>query len=259
MAIHRTTSERGLLANLVFRSVLLLSAAALLPYSTQAAAGKIRIAKAGWSQKTSQLTIKGKATNDDGPVSIYDINGRWLGSSEAGSFSLNLARADLVAVPCAIRVVSGATESIKSVKGAPKSCAKAPTCRIEDPAPGTVLQAGVDTPFTAVAATKDRKAQPLTYEWDFAGGSMGELIAGANPPAYQRPKGLSTTVAFVRDNSHYRVRFIATDAKGRRCEDSVEVVVGTPPSGLPAKVVEQPAPVLGGELDGTKDDVVVMP
>ncbi|QXP88757.1 cytochrome C [Methylococcus capsulatus] len=231
---------------------------ALAPQAVPAAA-KIKIAKTVWSDKAGTLTVAGKAKGGSGAIDIYDINGRWLGSGQGDGFALTLSRSDLAGVPCAVRVRSGDAEVIKAVKGAPKSCAGAPTCSIVNPTEGKAVQAGAETAFEATASTKDPAAQPLKYEWDFAGGAMGELIAGSNPPAYKRPDTLATTVAFVRNDSHYRVRFIATDAKGRRCEDSVEVTVGNPPSGLPGKVAEQPAPKLGGELDGIRGDVVVMP
>jgi hypothetical protein len=146
-----------------------------------------------------------------------------------------------------VRIEAGGTEAVKPVKGAPKSCAGAPVCSIVSPGQGTSLQIGVQSHFEATANSSDPTAQPLKYEWDFAGGAMGH------------PTELMAMPTFIRDNSHYRVRFSATDAKGRRCEDAVEVVVGTPPAGLPDKVSEQPAPKFGGELDGTKGDVVVMP
>ncbi|WP_026597605.1 hypothetical protein [Methylococcus capsulatus] len=231
---------------------------ALAPQAVPAAA-KIKVAKTVWSDKAGTLTVAGKAKGGSGAIDIYDINGRWLGSGQGDGFALTLSRSDLAGVPCAVRVRSGDAEVIKAVKGAPKSCAGAPTCSIVNPPEGKAVQAGAETAFEATASTKDPGAQPLKYEWDFAGGAMGELIAGSNPPAYKRPDTLATTVAFVRNDSHYRVRFIATDAKGRRCEDAIEVLVGNPPSGLPPKVTEQEAPKLGSELAGTKGDVVVLP
>ncbi|QXP82602.1 hypothetical protein [Methylococcus sp. Mc7] len=237
----------------------LLALAVLLAPQAVSAAAKIKIAKAAWSEKAGTLTITGKAKGGTGAVEIYDINGRRLGSGQGGSFAVTLNRQDLAGIPCAVRVQSGDTEVIKPVKGAPKSCAGAPACGIVSPGDGTVLQMGVETHFEATATAKDPAALPFKYEWDFGGGAMGELIAGSYPPAYKRPDALSTRVQFVRNDSRYRVRFVATDAKGRRCEDSVEVMVGNPPSGLPSKVSEQPPPALGGELDGAAGDVVVLP
>ncbi|MEW6038252.1 MAG: multiheme c-type cytochrome [Pseudomonadota bacterium] len=241
----------------LFAGLLLTLAATLTPEAAIAAA-KLKI-KAAWSDKTGTLTVKGSAKGNSGPVDVYDINGRRLGSGEGSSFALTLGRQDIGNVPCAVRIEADGTEAIKLVKRAPKSCAGAPACSIVSPGQGTAVQAGADTHFEATATAKDPAAQPFSYEWDFAGGAMGELIAGSNPPAYKRPDTLSTRVQFVRNDSRYRVRFIATDAKGRRCEDSVEVTVGNPPAGLPAKVAEQEAPKLGSELDGAAGDVVVLP
>jgi len=230
-----------LLAGLAF-----VLSAALAPEAALAAA-KLKIAKAGWSDKTGMLVIKGSAKNISGPVDVYDLNGRRLGSSQGGSFALTLSRQDLADVPCAVRVEAGDVETVKLVKGAPKTCTNAPICSIVTPAEGTALQVGTETHFEATASSTDPAAQPLKYEWDFAGGAWGH------------PTELMAMATFVRDNSSYRVRFAATDAKGRRCEDAVEVTVGMPPSGLPAKVAEQPAPRLGSELEGTAGDLVVLP
>ncbi|QJD29971.1 cytochrome C [Methylococcus geothermalis] len=229
----------------LFAGLLLTLAATLAPEAALAAA-KFKI-KATWSDKAGTLTIKGSAKGNNGPVDVYDINGRRLGSGQGASFALTLARQDLGNVPCAVRIEAGGTEAVKLVKGAPKSCAGVPTCSITSPADGAVLPIGVQSHFQAMANSSDPTAQPLKYEWDFAGGAMGH------------PTDLMAMPTFIRDNSHYRVRFSATDAKGRRCEDAVEVVVGTPPVGLPGKVSEQSAPKFGGELDGAKGDVVVMP
>jgi hypothetical protein len=225
----------------------LLALAVLLAPQAVSAAAKIKIAKAAWSEKAGALTITGKAKNGAGAIDIYDINGRRLGGGQGDSFALKLSRQDLAGIPCAVRVQSGGTGAIKRVKGAPKSCAGVPTCSITSPADGASLQIGVPSHFQAEASSPDPTAQPLQYEWDFAGGAMGH------------PTELMAMPTFIRDNSHYRVRFSATDAKGRRCEDTVEVAVGTPPSGLPAKVPEQEAPRLGSELDGAAGDVAVLP
>ncbi|QXP84406.1 hypothetical protein [Methylococcus sp. Mc7] len=237
------SSHRG---GSLFAGLLLTLAAALAPEAAVAAA-KLKIAKAVWSDKAGTLTVKGSAKGNSGPVDVYDINGRRLGGGQDASFALTLGRQDLGNVPCAVRIEAGGTEAVKLVKGAPKACTGVPTCRITNPAEGASLQIGVQSHFEATANSSDPTAQPLKYEWDFAGGAMGH------------PTELMAMPTFIRDNSRYRVRFSATDAKGRRCEDAVEVVVGTPPAGLPGKVSEQATPKLGGELDGAKGDVVVMP
>ncbi|WP_367026059.1 multiheme c-type cytochrome [Methylococcus sp. ANG] len=238
----------------------LLALAVLLAPQAVSAAAKIKIAKAAWSEKAGALTITGKAKGGTGAVEIYDINGRRLGNGQGGSFAVTLSRQDLAGVPCAVRVQSGEAEVIKAVKGAPKSCSGAPTCSIVNPVQGKAIQAGAETAFEATATAKDPAAQPLKYEWDFAGGSLGVETSGGSPVAvHKKADALAASVSFVLDNTTHRVRFIATDAKGRRCEDAVEIAVGSPPSGLPAKVSEQPAPKLGAELDGSKGDLVVLP
>ncbi|MDD5227218.1 MAG: cytochrome C [Methylococcales bacterium] len=141
---------------------------------------------------------------------------------------------------------------------------KAPTCKILTPKTGVVFTANKDVSFSAQASLKDPIANPLKYEWDFSGGVMGELIPDSNPAVYKRPDGLKTTVQFVRDNARYTVHFSAMDAQKRRCESIIEVVVGTPPTGLPdvsamVKDSQKNAPKTGSELAGTKNDIVVLP
>ncbi|UZR30919.1 multiheme c-type cytochrome [Methylococcus mesophilus] len=232
---------------------------ALVPEAAPAAT-KLKIAKAAWSEKAGTLTIAGKAKGGTGAIDVYDVNGRRLGSGQGDSFALTLSRQDLAGVPCAVRVQSGEAEIIRAVKGAPKSCAGVPTCSIVKPAQGKAVQAGAETAFEATATAKDPAAQPFKYEWDFAGGSLGVEASGGSPVAvHKKADALAASVSFVLDNTTHRVRFIATDAKGRRCEDAVEIAVGSPPAGLPSKVSEQPAATFGSELDGMKGDLVVLP
>ena len=141
---------------------------------------------------------------------------------------------------------------------------KMPVCTILSPKTGATFSANQNVSFAAQATLKDQTASPLTYDWDFSGGVFGELIKNSNPPAYKRPDGLKTTVQFVRDNARYTVHFSAMDAQNRRCESTIEVVVGTPPTGLPdvsALVTESQknAPKLGKSLNGKEGDVVVLP
>jgi hypothetical protein len=118
--------------------------------------------------------------------------------------------------------------------------------------------------FAAKVTLKDKTASPLTYEWDFSGGVFGELIPNSNPPAYKRPEGLKTNVQFVRDNARYAVHFSAMDAKNRRCESTINVVIGTPSTGLPniSKMVsdsQKNAPKSGSQLGDKTGDIVVLP
>ena len=141
--------------------------------------------------------------------------------------------------------------------------AKAPTCKILKPKTKAIFSINKDVSFSAQATLKDKTASPLRYEWDFSGGVFGELIPNTNPPSYKRPEGLKTTVQFVRDNATYKVHFSAMDAQNRRCESVIDVVVGTLPK-LPdiSKLVtesQKNAPKNGNELDGKKNDVVVLP
>ncbi|NJD08773.1 MAG: cytochrome C [Methylococcaceae bacterium] len=220
-----------------------------------AAKAKITISKAIW--KGSALTVSGRFTKGAAgtPVELYDLSGRLLGTGgldDRHKFSFPALAAERPELLCGVRVKVGELSTIKPVKGAGKDCNRVPACQITAPAGGTNLTVGQETDFTATAKLKDKKAGPLKYEWDFAGGAMGH------------PTELAAKASFVRNNSRYRVRFSATDAKGRRCEDLIEVTVGTLPA-APEKVAglaqkaQQDAPKLGNQLDGSKGKVVVLP
>ena len=238
--------------------VLIVSLILSISTAHAAAKPKLVLTKASWSAKKSQLLIKGAIKKGDlaAPIVIYDLNGRRLAEATGSPFTLTLSGQALASIPCSIRVESGNLESVKKVIGSPKSCLKAPTCQILSPLDADVIKANQSIVFEARANLKNKRAGSLKTEWDFAGGVMQTDAQRTN---LHNENNLKTDAVFVRDNSRYRVRFIATDAKNRRCEDSVEVVVGTPPSGLPTKVAEQTKPELGNELAGILDDLVVLP
>jgi len=234
--------------------VILTGLLAGLPCDAEAA--QLRLSKAQWLAKKATLTISGKLSKADAGagVELYDVNGRFLGAptlSSKGKFSLSLNQDALPAIPCGIRAKSGDLDALKSVTGAPKSCRKAPQCSIATPLEGAQLSVNQATDFKATVSLKDKKTTIVSQEWDFAGGAL-------QTEAF-RKSGAETSATFVRDNSNYRVRFVATDSNGRRCEDAVNIAVGNPPGELPAKVSEQTAAGLGAELDGVLDDLVVLP
>ncbi len=220
-------------------------------------AAKLKLTKTQWLAKKQSLTVTGKLSQAaaGAGVELYDVNGRLLGIpvlSNKGAFSLTLKGNELPSVPCAIRAQSGSTELLKPVVGAPKSCNKVTTCSITEPVEGAAnLTVNQPVNFKAQVKPKGKGVTVVSQEWDFAGGALQKEPF--------RKSGLETTATFVRDNSTYRVRFVATDSKGQRCEDSITVAVGTPPTGLPNKVSEQATPKFGAELDGVKGDLVVLP
>ncbi|NJD07412.1 MAG: cytochrome C [Methylococcaceae bacterium] len=244
--------------------VRLLATALLVSVASGAAAKpKLSIGKAKWRNGHLLVSGSGPKSMKAASVELYDSSGRLLGTQAAQgrrfSFSLTPDRAELL---CAVQVKAGGLTTTRPIAGAPnKDCGKAPQCRILSPTPGAAaLTVGTEVSFSASAKLKDKKAGPLQLEWDFGGGAMGEdPTPDRIVQAYRKPDTETATVRFVRDNSRYRVRFSATDAKKRRCEDSVEVVVGTAPAGLPDQVAEPPAPALGSQLSGIKDDYVVLP
>lgn len=209
-----------------------------------AAEAGIRITQAKWSKAAGKLIVKGKA-DDASPVELVDSSGRQLGvvTPTGNKFQFRIG-VDHPEWLCGVRVRSGDAAATRAVAGVPnRNCRKAPQCQITAPATGAVLSAFQPVAFKASAKLKDRKAGPLYLEWDFGGGA-------------KRMYGQEGTTTFERDNSRYQVRFTAWDGKKRYCEDQITVTVGTPPSGLPAKVAEQPAPALGAGLSG---DTVVLP
>ncbi|NJD05534.1 MAG: hypothetical protein FIA97_03420 [Methylococcaceae bacterium] len=243
----------------------------------EAQAAPLGLSSAIWSAKKGELTIRGKLAKaaEGASVDLYDINGRRLGSpalSAKGSFSLRIAGDELVGVPCAVRAQSGDLDKVKPVAGAPKFCKQTPRCQIT--APGADFATPVNTPVQFTASVQLPKSiNNPKYEWDFAGGAMGEELTDTGlVKTYKRPDSLEASVAFVRDNSRYRVRFVVTDGDANlsmgspqyRCEDSVEIVVGTAPD-VPPGVAPMAADALsstpkkGSEANGEAGDLVVLP
>lgn len=132
------------------------------------AASKLKISKALWSAKNQQLEIKGalKGVADFTPVELLDINGKRLGTVTDKTFSFIISSKQLTMVPCAIRAQAGGLEVVKPVAGAPKDCAKAPSCKILNPI-NPQLTANTLVDFLASAKLRDKKAGPLKYEWEF--------------------------------------------------------------------------------------------
>ena len=201
----------------------------------------------GWTQaapkvsqalydKSGRLVVKGKSS---GPVQLYDADqDQWLASSPPGKFTFRLG--DLPQSPCLVRLEDDQGAVIKKVRSKTKCAATdlPPRCNILSPASDVTITFGDSLRFAGGAVDPNQTA--LRYEWDFAGGASARpLTADAGDIKFN-----------LRDNTEYRVRFIATDVSGRRCADSVKVTVGTPPV-TPAKVAEQAAPGVPGAGDGS--------
>ena len=244
---------------------------ALTSNLADAAAAKVSISSAVWSATNGSLKVKGKLTNaTKNIVDLYDSSGRLLASTTVDNATHKFEATitdDRPELLCSVSAkADGAKVVSKPIGGIDKkNCGKTPVCKITSPASGVSgLEINKDVAFSATATLKDKKAGPLQYEWDFSGGVMGELIPKSNPPAYKRPEGLKTTVQFVRNDASYQVHFSATDGQKRRCEDTITVAVGTPPTDLPnvsalVSSANQSAPKKGSQLEGKADDVVVLP
>jgi hypothetical protein len=218
--------------------------------SPWAATGAVTLTEA--TLAAGKLSVRGTAPKG-APVELYDLNGRRLWTGRKANFAVTLTPAELASVPCSVRAESAGSEAVLPVAGAPADCRKAPSCKILAPVAGTGFKVGQPAAFKA-QVTGGKSAWPITYQWDWAGGAMGHPSGTLNKAA-----PVKAQAAFLLDDSVHRVRFIATDAEGRRCEDAVEVAVGHPPAGLPSKVKEQPAASFGAELAGQADDVAVLP
>jgi hypothetical protein len=255
----------------LFCSIMATSAYAATPKSS------LTVSSASWSAKSNTLSVHGKIQHSTvgAAVELFDINGRRLGTPSVdskGGFSLTLTGNQLSAVPCQVRAQSGDLEKTKPVSGAPNTCSKTLACQITAPLTGHVAE--VNTPVQFNAAVKLPKTiKHPKYEWDFAGGAMGEELTNTGlVKTYKRPDSTQASVAFVRNNSRYRVRFSVVDGDASpsvgtpqyRCEDSVDIVVGVAPDvppGVPTMAATSvaSAPAKGSENNGTAGDLVVLP
>ncbi|NJD06454.1 MAG: cytochrome C [Methylococcaceae bacterium] len=223
----------------------------------------------------NSLTVTGKLSKSPATVvDLYDSSGRPLGQATVDGnrrFSFSKADVDRPELLCSVRAKTGDAAGAAVVKGRAKACAKAPVCKILSPVGTLPAQFDTDVGFKAQAGLKDRSAKPLRMEWDFAGGSMGEAQTSSAELSYRKADGKTAKVRFIRDNTRYRVRFTAWDNQQRYCEDSVTVVVGTPPDVLDAfqdtaqsvKSLAQnsadSAPVAGSARNAPDGGLVVLP
>ncbi|WP_150050575.1 cytochrome c3 family protein [Methylomonas rhizoryzae] len=253
---------------------------------------KLTVSSAVISKKTGSLTVKGQfslgkgdSMPQDSELQLLHGEGGALGDGSGSSlfslatdgksrkqkFSFSVPKQQLADKPCTVTVVGAELSASKKVAGAPKDCGLTPVCKIVTPSlpkggEFASYTAGQLVNFVGSAKLKNKKAAPLSYEWDFSGGAVGETMERGNGLFYRdgHPDTASANVTFVRDNSYYRARFAATDAAGRRCEAAITVKVGEPPN-PPDSVIAmaaasaKTAPLRGSELDGAGDDVVVIP
>lgn len=259
---HRLSTRKGRIG-LLFVALLLLFSSFLAE-----AAAPLVISKAAYNKKTNTLNITAKVNVLSGALSVLHGAGGILVSRDVtpGKQTFSIPLTPGLQTPCSVELKLGDQAVSKKVAGAPIACMKIPDCKILTPKDSIDVQANTLVPFKGLAKLKDKKAAPLRYEWDFAGGAMGEVIPNSQPTAYKRPDTTNTSVAFVRDNASYRVRFTAWDKKNRYCEASVMVNVGTPPTTAELPDVstlvteaQKSAAKQGSQLAGNKDDVVVLP
>ena len=230
--------------------------------------------------KGSFATATGEAMPQDAQLQLLHGEGGVLASkavvantkkNNKQSFNFTIPSEQLNDKPCAVDVsIDGASIS-KKVSGAPKDCGLTPVCKITVPTlpkgqDAIVIETGKLANFKGSAQLKDKKAAPFKYEWDFSGGAIGQPMENVKGLFYHdgHPNSQEANVTFIRDNSYYRARFSATDAKGHRCEAGLMLKVGEPMAALDsvkamADASVNAAPLRGNELDGKADDVVVLP
>ncbi len=219
----------------------------------------LTIKSAVYNKKAAKLTVKTVVKNTTGLLTLLHGKGGVLGQTRDNKHTFSIPLAQLGDIPCQVEVRLGDLKVNRTVKGASADCKKVPICTVLSPVENASAAYNQNTPFEAQVILKDKKAGPIHYEWDFAGGVMGH-------PSGQLPGtgNVKADATFVRNNSRYRVRFTATDALGRRCESSVNVVVGTLPAGLPnieplAEAAQQSAPSKANALQKAAGERVVLP
>ncbi len=157
-------------------------------------------------------------------------------------------------VPCEVRAESGDSFDVSSVANSPADCDgepppppppaenQPPECMIVLPDTNVSITLGGSVYFEGEATDPD--GDPMTYEWDFGGG------ADVRPTVL-----IPGDVLFDVTNGSFLAAFIVTDGQGARCTDQLLVNVGSPPTGLPPKVAEQPEP--GTPAAGNGENVVL--
>jgi hypothetical protein len=227
-----------------------------------AAKPSLTIKSAAYNKKTASLVVNTTGNVGGGLLSLIHSQGGVLGQSSDSEHIFTISQAQLGEIPCQVEARVGELKVSKVVAGASAECKKVPVCKLLTPASNISIDANVSTRFEAQVTLKDKKAAPLTIEWDFAGGAMSHpferLLKNGKPVSSGK---VSTEASFIRDNSRYHVRFAAIDKLGRRCESGTYVSVGTPPTAQPdstplALESQRSQPPRGSGLTG---DTVVMP
>lgn len=217
-----------------FQRLVLLLLAFSLAQAASASKLPLSIKSAVYNKKTASLEVK-TVSKQAGVQSLIHSQGGLLGQSSDSEHQFSIPLAELGDIPCQVELRLGDSKVSKAVIGAPADCKKAPTCKLLSPAANSKLPANTPISFEAQVALKDKKAAPLTIEWDFAGGAMTHpferLLKNGKPITRAN---VSHQASFVRDNSRYYVRFSAMDSQGRRCENGIYVDVGNPPD-LPSQ------------------------
>lgn len=196
-----------------------------------AAKPSLTIKSAAYNKKTASLVVKITGNSGGGLLSLIHSQGGVLGQTSDSEHIFTIPQAQLGEIPCQVEARVGELKVSKAVAGASAECKKVPICKLLTPAGNIAVNTNTPTRFEAQVVLKDKKAAPLTIEWDFAGGAMSHpferLLKDGKPITSGK---VSTEASFVRDNSRYHVRFAAIDKLGRRCEAGSYVTVVTPPT-----------------------------
>lgn len=217
---------------------------------------RVEIKNATYESEKKKLTVevslgnKGRRT-----VSLFDNNtDARLAEKRTRGKEVRISVRGLVSsrVPCEVRVESEGLSDVSRVENAPPACDdepppptpenQPPVCAIVAPGSDVAINLGDSVFFEGTAS--DPEGFPLSYEWDFGGGSDTRPTV-VNPGA----------VLFDITDGSFITEFIVTDDKGLRCTAQRRVEVGSPPDGLPPKVSEEPAP--GTPEAGDGENVVL--
>ncbi|MCP4255559.1 MAG: hypothetical protein GY775_19565 [Candidatus Scalindua sp.] len=242
-------------------SFLILLVSLFLSFSSFAEDAELEIEKATYKAGDGKLIVKVKRENKNRTTIrvIDNITNQLLAEKQSSDDEIKFKIKDITGeqVPCSVRVEVGSLSVSRQVKNAPSNCSQnandsgsdpgqntAPSCSITLPNENPVVISLGDKVFFSGAAS-DPDNDPLSFEWDFAGGAdIRPLVAEPGE------------IMFTQNDSSFLVTFIVTDSHGARCTDTMTVEVGNIPIDLTPKVSEAPAP---GTLAAGDQQHVVLP
>jgi len=218
----------------------LVLAAWCLAVAPLAGAASVEVKSATYDARRDRLKVDLEVSGAERELaSLYDARSDALLAAKSvrrGEVHFTVSGLGADRVPCEVRAEVAGVADTREVDNRPDRCNqpppppnRAPLCAIVEPPGAVSILVGDSVYFAAEASDPD--GDPLQFEWDFNGG------ADVRPTV-----PVPGEVTFDAGDGSFSVRFTATDPSGERCTDQRAVEVGSPPTGLPPKVSEQPAP-----------------